>query len=311
RSLVEPLPRLPDWPLPQQRLMLVMVIPQVPWKPAVSLLNWWPPDTDTGTSRLVRVPSPIWPLLLTPQQRAVLSLSRAQLWKPPRVIAVTVSGGAVTVIAVVPLLPSAAAVITALPGDTAVTSPLALTVATAELLLDHSTLRSASTVPLADLATAVTWVVAPTSMLAAAAVSSMVAIGIAVTVTWAVPDTLPACAVIVTGPPGAMPVTTPLDDTEATAELLVDQVVTLMLIGLPWASRGVATRVVVAPVRIEVVPGAIVTDATVGGGGGGGGGGGCGVGLVEPDEQATSRNRSDARCLVGTTVSSTREGIHR
>src|SRR5947209_2194288 len=60
------------------------------------------------------------------------------------------TGGGFTVIAAVPLLPSLEAVIVAEPAATAVTRPLALTVATAVLPLVHVTARPLNGLPLAS-----------------------------------------------------------------------------------------------------------------------------------------------------------------
>ena len=83
----------------------------------------------------------------------------------------------VTVIAAVPLLPSLVAVIVAVPTACAVTSPLALTVATAWLLLAQVTTRPDSGVPFASFGVAVSWTVAPMSTLAVAGLTLTVATG--------------------------------------------------------------------------------------------------------------------------------------
>src|SRR6266852_1910592 len=67
----------------------------------------------------------------------------------PRLGGVTLTdatGTGVTVIVAVPLCPSLVAVIVAVPAPTAVTRPLAFTVATAALLLTHVTKRVTVTV---------------------------------------------------------------------------------------------------------------------------------------------------------------------
>jgi len=65
------------------------------------------------------------------------------------------TGTTMTVIAAVPLFPSLVAVIVADPTATAVTRPLADTVATAGALLDHAMLRPARTLPAESLVVAV------------------------------------------------------------------------------------------------------------------------------------------------------------
>ena len=67
----------------------------------------------------------------------------------------TGTGTAATAIAAVPPRPSLVAVIVALPAATAVTSPLALTLATAGALLAHVTTRPDSGLPLASVGVAV------------------------------------------------------------------------------------------------------------------------------------------------------------
>src|SRR5437763_1528337 len=138
-------------------------------------------------------------------------------------------GGAMTVIAAVPLLPSLVAVIVAVPTPAPVTSPLALTVATALLLLAHVTTRPDSGVPLASFGVAVSWTAPPVS-------------------TFAVPA---ACAV-----------TSPLALTVATAWLLLAQVTTRPDSGVPFASFGVAVSWTVAPMSTLAVAGLTLTVAT-------------------------------------------------
>jgi len=65
------------------------------------------------------------------------------------------TGTIVTVIADVPVFPSLVAVIVADPAAPLVTRPLAFTLATAVLLLDHVTTRPVSAVPLASFGVAV------------------------------------------------------------------------------------------------------------------------------------------------------------
>jgi len=66
-------------------------------------------------------------------------------------------GGAVTVIAAVPLFPSLVAVIVAAPTVTPVTNPLPLTLAIPLLLDAHVTVRPVRTVPALSLVTALSW----------------------------------------------------------------------------------------------------------------------------------------------------------
>src|SRR2546422_6415545 len=84
---------------------------------------------------------------------------------------------AVTVILEAPLLPSLVAVIVAEPATFAVTRPLALTVATVVLSLDHVIVRPASGVPLASRGVAVSCTVWPTSTLGEAGLTVTEATG--------------------------------------------------------------------------------------------------------------------------------------
>src|SRR3989442_9641882 len=70
-------------------------------------------------------------------------------------------GGAATIIVAVPLCPSLAAVMVAVPAPTPLTSPLPLTVATDALLVAHVTTRPSSGVPLASFGVAVSCAVPP------------------------------------------------------------------------------------------------------------------------------------------------------
>src|SRR5258707_15710197 len=69
-------------------------------------------------------------------------------------------------------------------------------------------------------------------------------------------------AVIVTGPPAATPLTSPLPFTPAIVLLLDCQVTTRPVSGLPLASFGVAVSCSVAPTATLAEAGATVTNAT-------------------------------------------------
>src|SRR5712692_8500871 len=83
-----------------------------------------------------------------------------------------------------------------------------------------------------------------------------------VTVTDAMPLWPSLVAVIVTGPPAATPVTSPLPFTVATPKLPLAQVTTRPDNGLPPASFGVAVSCSVLPACTDAVAGLTVTDAT-------------------------------------------------
>src|SRR5437762_13479184 len=67
-------------------------------------------------------------------------------------------------------------------------------------------------------------------------------------------------AVIVTGPPDATPLTSPLPFTLAIALLLDCQVTTRPVNGLPLASRGVAVSCTVCPIATGPEPGGPVSS---------------------------------------------------
>ena len=69
-------------------------------------------------------------------------------------------------------------------------------------------------------------------------------------------------AVIVTGPPAAAPVTSPVPLTLAIAVLLEDQVIARPVNGLPFASSGVAVSWDDCPTSTLTDPGLTVTVAT-------------------------------------------------
>ncbi len=88
------------------------------------------------------------------------------------------------------------------------------------------------------------------------------ATGATVTVTLAVPLCPSLVAVIVTGPPAATPLTSPLPFTLAIALVLDCQVMTRPVNGLPFASLRVAVSCTVCPTVRLAVAGVTVTEAT-------------------------------------------------
>ena len=115
-----------------------------------------------------------------------------------------------------PLTPSTVAVIVAAPTVTAVTAPLALTVAT-DVLLDAQVVgRPVIKFPDASRAVAVRVRTSPGNIFGAPGVTVTLDTGTFATVMTAVPDTPPAVAVIV-ALPVATAVTRPVADTVATA----------------------------------------------------------------------------------------------
>jgi len=120
------------------------------------------------------------------------------------------------------------------------------------------------TLPCASFVVAVSGVVCPRYTFAVAGATVTVATGTGVTVIAAVPLWPSLVAVIVTGPPAATPVTTPVALTVATAGLELVQVTVRPVSTFPPASRVVAVRGSVLPAWTEPVAGATVTLATGG-----------------------------------------------
>src|SRR6266516_6034893 len=171
------------------------------------------------------------------------------------------TGTLLTVIVAVPLCPSLVAVIVAEPAAPPVTSPLALTVATAVLLLAHVTVRPANRLPFASFGVALSCTVRPTWTDAVAGFTVTDATGTVLTVIVAVPLCPSEIAVIV-AEPAATPVTSPLALTVATAVLPLAQVIVRPVRVLPFASLGVAASCTVWPTCTDAVAGFTVTDAT-------------------------------------------------
>src|SRR4029077_3874498 len=171
------------------------------------------------------------------------------------------TGTGVTVSAEVPLLPSDVAVIVAVPTATAVTSPLPSTVATAVLSLDQVTTRPDNGLPFASLGVAVSCTVSPTTTLAGDGVTVTEATGAGVTVTLDVP-LCPSLVAVMVAEPAATPVTSPLPFTVAADVLLLAQVTTRPVSGLPFASFGVAVSCTVCPTNTLAGDGVTVTEAT-------------------------------------------------
>jgi hypothetical protein len=164
----------------------------------------------------------------------------------------------------VPFLPSLLAVILADPEATPETTPLfAFTLATDGRSELQVTLRPVRTLLFASLSVAVSDWLPPTVMLAADGLTVTVATGTGVTVMEAVPVFPSDVAVIVTGPPGATPVTRPvLAFTAATAALLELQEIERPVRTLPFASFGVAANCLVVPAITLAVAGVTVRLAT-------------------------------------------------
>jgi hypothetical protein len=122
----------------------------------------------------------------------------------------------VTVIEEVPAFPSLVAMIVAVPGDTAVTTPVTATVAIAALLDDQPTRRPVNTLLLASFVSAVSCSVEPSTRVAVSALRVTEATGIAVTVIEDAP-LFPSLVPVIVAVPTKIAVTTPVDDTLATS----------------------------------------------------------------------------------------------
>jgi len=174
---------------------------------------------------------------------------------------VTVATGAgVTVTAELPLLPSLVAVMVAVPADTAVTSPVLDTVATAALSELHVTSLPVNTLPFAAKVVAVACAVSTAVMVLGVRATVTDATEAGFTVTVALP-LFPSLVAVITAVPGATPVTTPLVRTVATEEFPDDHVIARPARTLPFASRVVPEACVVWPTSIVPDASDAVTDA--------------------------------------------------
>src|SRR5437867_4016712 len=177
------------------------------------------------------------------------------------VIVTEATGTGVTVIVEGPLFPSLVAVIVAVPAALPVTSPLAVTVATAVLLLPQLTVRPDNGLPFASFGVAVSCTVWPTCTDAVLGLTVTDATGTVLTVIVAVP-LCPSLVAVIVAAPAVTPVTSPLPLTVATAVLLLAQLTGRPDNGLPFASLGVAASCTVWPACTDAVAGLTVTDAT-------------------------------------------------
>src|ERR1041385_5213652 len=169
-----------------------------------------------------------------------------------------------------PLCPSLVAVMVAVPGTTAVTRPVPLTVPTSVLSLAHVTVRSSKMPPFASLSVTVSWTIWPTGTLCDAGLTTTDATGARITVSVAVP-LRPSLVAVTVAEPTATPVTTPLPLTVATAPTVPGPATTAhvgaMATTLPPASGPTAVnccvpvmgRVTGVGVTVMVANGPVVT----------------------------------------------------
>jgi hypothetical protein len=219
---------LPDFP------SLVAVIVAVPTTKPVAT----PACVTVATVVLLELQVITRPVTTAPLMSLVVAVKAVvEPLATPAVNGATVTlptGIGVTVTLEVPDFPSLVAVIVVVPGLEPVTTPPELTLATSGLLDDHATMRFVTTVPLTSVTVTVNGVVAPVMMVAVGGDTVTLPTGAMVTVTDAVPDFPSLVAVIVTGPPGETPVTTPAGDTVATVVLFDAHVTTRSVTTVPF-----------------------------------------------------------------------------
>jgi hypothetical protein len=203
---------------------LLAVIVTVPGATPVTT----PPGDTVATAGALVAHVTVRPVRVLPLASLVVALSVTLLCTQTVAVSgltVTVATGTgVTVTVAVAVRPSIVAVMIAVPGARALTSPPSDTVAAFALELDHVTARPGSAAPPASRAVAVSWANCPTINASEVGVISTVATGTSVTVRVAASLLTSLVAVIVTTP-GATAVARPDELTVATASLLLDQVV--------------------------------------------------------------------------------------
>ena len=134
------------------------------------------------------------------------------------VTATVLTGTSDTVIVLVPLFVSLVAVIVAVPGATAVTTPAGDTVATAVLFEPHVTTRSVTTLPAVSVTVAARGKDCVTSIALVGGATVTLPTGIFVTVIVDVP-LLPSLVAVIVAVPAATPVTRPVELTVATRRI--------------------------------------------------------------------------------------------
>jgi hypothetical protein len=171
------------------------------------------------------------------------------------------TGTGATLTVALPDFPSLVAVMVAVPGATAVTTPLADAVAI-ELLLDvHVTGRSVTTVLFTSVTTAVSGVFCPTVRLAVVGWTATLPTGAGVTFTVELP-LFPSTVARIVAEPGVNAVTTPVVETDATRVLLDVQATGRSVTTVPLASVTVADSAAVWPTCRLAFAGWTVTLAT-------------------------------------------------
>jgi hypothetical protein len=171
------------------------------------------------------------------------------------------TGAGDTVTAPTPLFPSTVAVMIALPGESAVTNPVTLTVAT----LGRPELQAIDlperTLPCASNGSAMSWAVWPTVRSRLDGETRTATTGTGITWIWATAD-FPSMLAATGTVPTYRPVTTPDEETVAKLESATAQKTFRPVSTLPDASNADAVRVTVAPTTTLASGGATCTLAT-------------------------------------------------
>src|SRR5688572_11275227 len=170
-------------------------------------------------------------------------------------------GRGFTVTDVVPVFPSTVAVMVALPGECAVTTPVDVTVATLGRFVDHITTRPVSGLPATSSGCACSCAVWPSISDCEVGVTRTDATGMADTVTdaWSV---FPSEEAVMMAPPGASAVTVPFALTVATPSLLLLQVIGRPVRIPPDAALVSAVNWKLSSTNSDLLPGVTRTLAT-------------------------------------------------
>jgi len=177
------------------------------------------------------------------------------------VITGVVAPGADSLVAVIVAVPVPIAVTVTVAPLVVLTELVALTASTAALLETQLTVRPESVLLPASFGIAVNTCVPPTTIGVAGAERATVATGGGLTVSVALP-VLPSLMAMICTEPAATAVTTPEEDTVATAEFRELQETLRPVRMLPLESRVVAVACVVCPTVIDVEARETVTSAT-------------------------------------------------
>ena len=166
-----------------------------------------------------------------------------------------------TVMVATPVFPSHVAVMVTVPAATAVTTPLALMVATAASPVAQVTVRPGSAAPCAFTGVAASCTVPPTMTELLAGETTTALTGTATTVTVAVSLT-PSAVAITLADPAPTPVTSPVLETSATPWAVDVHTTIRSVSSAPLGSRTTLVSCVVCPVVTEAAAGEMTTLPT-------------------------------------------------